>query len=108
MAETTGLGDRGLPPISRVVGRLAAPRSETASVRVSRTAAGADPPGAEVAFEAVVPALDHAAMVGRVDSSTFYSNSDGTCGSRLSSSAIQDSSRAELLLATSASDSISM
>src|SRR5262249_32661349 len=65
LGEAAGLGDGRVAADLRVVGGLAALAADRVGQR-QRTAAGADHE-AEVAGEAVVFALDHAAVVGGVD-----------------------------------------
>ena len=65
LGQAAGLGDRGIAADLRVVGGLAALAANSVG-EGQGTAAGADHE-AEVALEAVVLALDHAAVVGGVD-----------------------------------------
>src|SRR6185312_3255013 len=65
LGQAAGLGDRGVAADLGVVGGLAALAADRVGQR-QRAAAGADHE-AEVAAEAMVFALDHAAVVGGVD-----------------------------------------
>ena len=65
LGEAAGLGDRGVAADLGVVGRLAALAADRVG-QGQRAAAGADHQP-QVALEAVVLALDHAAVVGGVD-----------------------------------------